>query len=258
MIPRIYIPETPEADGDIELRGETFRYIRNVLRMGPGDALVLFDGKGREFEGAVAGLDSRAVRVRVTRSVLNPIVSPLRVTLAQALPKGAKIDFIIQKATELGATKLVPFRCARSIPAIPEDRRGARLVRWRKIAAEAARQCGRADVPEVSEILSFDEMIDAPAKGDFRMILWEGESSRTLKDILRDSGRRAGDGVFAVIGPEGGFSKEEVDRALATGFASASLGRRVLRVETAALAVLTILQYELGGLGETPAGKKEA
>lgn len=255
MTPRIYFPRSPVPGESLELPADQLRYLRNVLRLKAGDALTLFDGRGFEYSAVITGLGGRRAQVRVTAKNRIPEEPAAKITLAQALPKGAKLEWIIQKATELGASGILPFTSVRSIPKIQENRVEDKLSRWRKIAAEAAEQCGRFDVPEIPGIVTFEKLLGWPAAGSRKIIFWEAESERSLREVLGENAVGIKD-IFVVVGPEGGFAPGEVDRARAAGFVTASLGKRVLRVETAALAVLVILQYTLGGF--TGSGKTES
>ena len=152
MVPRIYSPPVHEGKDTVELAEDTVRYLRNVLRLGRGDEILLFDGSGWEYRGVIDRLEGREGTARIVARERIPLEIPVRITLAQALPKGDKMEFIVQKATELGVARIVPFRSARSIPRRTEERAARRLERWRRIAAEAAEQCGRADVPEIAEV----------------------------------------------------------------------------------------------------------
>jgi 16S rRNA (uracil1498-N3)-methyltransferase len=219
------------------------------MRLKAGDAVTLFDGRGFEYGAVITEPGGRRAHLIInTKNRIAEEALP-KITLAQALPKGAKFDWIIQKATELGVARILPFTSARSIPKIPESKGEQKLGRWRKIAAEAAEQCGRSDVPDVPGILSFEAVMDQAVPGSLKIIFWEAESERSLREILEGNTGDIED-VFAVVGPEGGFTPQEIDRARAAGFVAASLGSRVLRVETAALAVLAILQFELGGFSK--------
>jgi len=249
MIPRIYFPRTAEPGESLELPADQLHYLRNVLRLKAGDAATLFDGRGFEYSAVITGLGGRKAHMRVTAKNRIPVEPAPKITLAQALPKGTKLEWIIQKATEMGATGILPFTSARSIPKIQENKIEQKLIRWRKIAAEAAEQCGRSNVPEIPGILPFEKVLSRAAEGSLKVIFWEAESERSLRQILRENAFGVKD-VFAVVGPEGGFAPSEIDRAKSAGFVTASLGGRVLRVETAALAVLAILQYALGGFTE--------
>jgi 16S rRNA (uracil1498-N3)-methyltransferase len=157
------------------------------------------------------------------------------------------MDGIIRHATELGAGRIVPFFAERSVPRWQPEQLSRKRERWRKIAVEASRQCGRSDITEIGEIVTFERMLlDIPESG-LRLIPWEEETARGIREVLRDPARVGMKEFILVIGPEGGFSVEEIERARRAGFLSVSLGKRVLRVETASLAVLAILQYEKGG-----------
>lgn len=247
-VPRIYHPQTLDEGITTKLGDDYLVYLRDVLRLGEGSELVLFDGVGHEYRAVIRGFESGAIELEIVTK--KDITLPeTRITLAQSLPKGGKMEFIIQKATELGSSQIVPFISSRSIPRLAGDRATAKVARWKKVAVEASRQCGRADVPEVSEIMSFDEMLRSADGDALRIILWEGEEERGMREILTDERYKNSTEHWVVIGPEGGFSWEEVERARQRGFLSASLGRLILRTETAPLAVLSILQYEKGFFG---------
>jgi len=232
-----------EIGRTVELGGDHLRYVRSVLRLKEGDTLILFSGQGVEYDAVIRKITAEKAAAEITgrREVGG---SSVRVTIAQAIPKGPKMDLIVQKAVELGAGRIIPVHSSRSIPKLTPEKARERTARWQKIAIEAARQSKRADITEVTEIRAFREMLKMPAGGALRIVLWEDETERGIKEVLRD---RAHDGVgdfFILIGPEGGLSKEELKEAADSGFIPVSLGPRVLRVETASLAVLAILQYE--------------
>jgi 16S rRNA (uracil1498-N3)-methyltransferase len=249
MIPRIYHPLLPEETKTVELAEDVVRYLRNVLRLGPGAEVLLFDGTGWEYRGTIDRLEGREGSVRIVERKRTLIEMPVRITLAQGLPKGDKMEFIVQKATELGVARVVPFLSSRTIPRRGEERAAKRLERWRKIAQEAAEQCGRADVPEVTETLPFAEALKTARPEQKRILFWEAETERSIRDILKGNEAQTAGDFFLVVGPEGGLSGEEVEIARRAGFLTASLGKLVLRVETAALAIITIFQYECGLIG---------
>ncbi|MDD5232067.1 MAG: 16S rRNA (uracil(1498)-N(3))-methyltransferase [Syntrophales bacterium] len=247
-IPRIYFPKETETGRTEELAGDDYRYIRNILRLRKGERMILFGLGEFEFEGVLKDYGPHSAIVGVVGR--KPFPKPdLRITLVQALPKGEKMDLIVQKATELGVDRLVAVVSSRSIPRLTPEKARRRVDRWRKIALEASRQCGRGDVPEISEIESFEEAVSRPGGNALRLILWEAEADRGLKEILRGGESAGAKNIEVVIGPEGGLSGEEVEEARRHGFVSAGLGSRVLKVETAAIAVITIVQYELGTMG---------
>lgn len=248
--PRIYHPGEMEIGRSVELGENHIRYIRNVLRLGKGDTLILFSGKGVEYGAVIRAVTRDAVTVDIIdRKDIRD--GGIAITLAQALPKGPKMDAIIQKATELGASRIIPFDSSRSIPKLTGDKARARTARWQKIALEACRQCGRGDIPEVAEIQAFHEVLDMPGEKDLKLIFWEEESGRGIRDVLRSGASNKAQGFFVIVGPEGGFSNGEVETAVKKGYLSVSLGRRVLKVETASTAILAILQYERGSLSGT-------
>ncbi len=224
---------------------ENLRYVKSVLRMRNGDRLFLFDGTGFECEAFIRDFTARGVIVEVVKKekVADKAIS---INLFQALPKANKMDSIIRKAAELGVDTIIPFHSARSIPRLSPETAVLKKLRWQKIAAEAARQCGASGVPEIRKILSLAEALGYSQEGALRIIFWEEESETGLKQVLRDKKHEGIKDFVIVVGPEGGFLREEVDRAAALGFISVSLGRQILKVETAALAILSIIQYEKG------------
>ena len=247
-IPRIYLPRQLEMGSLIELADDDFRYIKNVLRLKPGESITLFGFEGHEYHARIEEIAARAVSARIDG--VERIPEPdIRIVLAQSLPKGDKMDLITQKATELGVSVIIPFHSSRSIPKLVEGKAKERVRRWRKIALEACRQSGRADIPEISEIVSFEEMLLKAGDKGLKLIFWEAESGLGIKQVLRAPENEAQKHYLIVVGPEGGFSAEEVQKATAAGMISVSLGRQVLKVETASLAILSIIQYEKGLIG---------
>lgn len=246
--PRIYVPRIPDDEETIALGNDNFNYIKNVLRLKPGNPVTVFDGRRFECEAIIDNFSSDSVILTVTKK--NEVHhSEIRITLAQSVPKAGKMDFIIQKATELGISKIIPVISRRSIPKFSETKMTAKVSRWRKIAVEASRQCGRVVVPDITNIVSFDKMVTLPGDKDCKIILWEEETSRGFKTVLQDPAGENGKDFFIIVGPEGGLTREEVESARANGFVSVTLGTYILRTETVGLAVLSILQYERGMFG---------
>ncbi len=254
-VPRIYFPGIMGKGEPFELGGENLRYVKSVLRMKKGDHLIIFDGAGWEYETVIKNFSADGINVEVLGKNRIEDDAP-RITVLQALPKANKMDSIIRKATELGAHRIIPFRSARSVPQLTTDKARVRVSRWRSIATEAARQCGRADIPEVNDMLSFEEMLASAEGGALKIVFWEEESERGIKKLLRDNRYEGEKDITVMIGPEGGLSREEVESAVKRGFISVSLGRNVLKVETAAVTILSIIQYELGIFGGEPEGGK--
>ncbi|HOG06525.1 MAG: 16S rRNA (uracil(1498)-N(3))-methyltransferase [Syntrophales bacterium] len=251
--PRIYYPHPFAVGETCVLDGNWRRYLRTVLRLREGDALVLFDGQGREGRAHMTGIDRDGVSVQVGVCRVVP-ADALPLTLAQALPKGETMEAVIRKATELGVTAIRPFPSERSIPRLTAEKARQRVARWQTVAVEACRQSRRADIPRVEDIASFEDIVAAPEDGAVRLMLWEEERETGLRNLLRGLTDLKGRPCTVVIGPEGGFTEAEVRLAKGHGFLIASLGRRVLKVETAAVAALAIVQYERETLGTAEKG----
>jgi 16S rRNA (uracil1498-N3)-methyltransferase len=243
-MPRIYIPPERIGDEGISLQSKEARYILAVLRLGPGDEVTVFDGEGREYRTALFDDYEGGVYLSIQEELNPERESPVRITLGQALLKGEKMKFVIQKATELGVDRIIPLVSSRSIPLVEGERETLRIERWRRIAQEAAKQCGRTVVPDVTQIHELDDFF-SQGEGT-RMILWEEEPTPLREVIEKIDPKR---GITLLIGPEGGFSEDEVSTAQGSGFLVAGLGQRILRAETASLSVLSILQHRFGDLG---------
>ncbi|NPV29234.1 MAG: 16S rRNA (uracil(1498)-N(3))-methyltransferase [Firmicutes bacterium] len=243
---RFFLPSIPPGPEEFPLDSGAARKICRVLRLGPGDEIFLWDEKGKEYRARITKAAGRRVYVKVLEEKEPAGEPPLRIALVQGIPKGDKIEFIIQKATELGVWSIHPVVTERTVVQIPPERRAARLKRWQAIAAEAARQCGRASIPVVGEIAPFEGLREALEPGARKLIFWEGEGYG-LKEYLRSTAPSSP--VYLFIGPEGGFSPREVEAVLAGGGVSVSLGPRVLRTETAGLIGLSLILYEWGDLG---------
>lgn len=236
---RVFIDPDKIGLEQITLADEEHRYLVRVLRLEVGDVVTLFDGKAAEADARISRIGPRAVELRVeTRREVGAPDRPA-LTLIQSLTKGEKLDFVIQKGTELGVTRIMPVTSSRSIPQLEAIRAIGRIARWQKIAREAARQCGRSDVPAIEAVVPLATALHSISKDALRLILWEGAKENGLGPLLPTTRPPE---VVVAIGPEGGFSPTEVELARAAGFIPAGLGPRVLRTETAALATLSALQ----------------
>jgi 16S rRNA (uracil1498-N3)-methyltransferase len=242
---RFMINSRAIRDGYASFDGEIYNHMVRVLRLGTGDAVQLADEKGMVHFGTINQVAKEWVAVKITSSSLaaqSDITAP-RITICQALPKGDKVDLILQKGTELGAHDFWLFGGRRSVAKIRDDQQNSKIERWSRIAAEAARQCERIDIPEVTWRPSAVEAANDSGH-ELRLILWEGEREHTLKDALNVGGKPAS--VIIAIGPEGGFDPLEVRHFSQHGFQPVSLGSRILRTETASIAILSIIQYIWG------------
>jgi 16S rRNA (uracil1498-N3)-methyltransferase len=240
-----------------DLAGDDAHYIRSVLRLKAGDPLLLFDGAGLEFAARIERIDPKKAVAEVLNRTARTEAGP-RISLAQALPKGVTMDAIVRKAVEVGVSHILPFVSLRSVPRLSPSAAAAKADRWRKIALEAARQSGRIFLPSVEQPGSFRDVLDASAPADLKLIFWEEESRSGAREALSPWRAKPPGACFVLIGPEGGFAPGEVDAALSAGFRSVSIGPRVLKVETAVIAILSILQYELGSFGGGTAERSSA
>ncbi|HOC37852.1 MAG TPA: 16S rRNA (uracil(1498)-N(3))-methyltransferase [Thermodesulfobacteriota bacterium] len=239
---RLYVsPDAIVAD-KIIICGESLRKMRTVLRMRPHDHLVVFDGSGNEYHCEIVSLSQKESELAIIRKE-QPLSEPSQeIILGQALPKADKMAFIIQKAVELGISAVFPILTERTVPRYDPGRLQAKIQRWQKVALEASQQSGRVLVPEVKPVMPFDSIVTLPDSDSLKIILHKESNARPLKAILQMSSRRQP--IFVLIGPEGGFTPEEIALASGHGFEVASLGSRTLRTETVALSFLSIVQYE--------------
>ncbi len=229
----------------IEDPGE-IRHICRVLRLKVGDPVVLLDGEGKEYSAVLANLSSQRVSFSLLQNPVESVrESPLKLILGQGLLKSSKFEWLIQKATELGVTEIIPFYSLRVVPRLDGNQASSRQSRWEKIAAGAAKQCGRAKFPKIHSPLSFEEVLAQGFEGALKIFLWEKGSPGTLRDIL--TGPRSV--VYALVGPEGGFSEEETAKIREAGFLPVTVGPRILRAETTGLVMATLAQFFYGDLG---------
>ena len=242
---RLFIPLPAMPPAEVVLSGDRRHYLLHVLRLGEGAALEVFDGTGRAFDARVASIEPHQVRLALGPARSAPPRRP--VSVLQGLPKGDKLEWVLQKGTELGAAAFYPVATARSVVKLEPRRAQERTARWAKIAEEAARQCRRADVPLVSPPRPLLEAAHALAPGTALLVLDEEESALPLSEAFRACAPSTP--VALVVGPEGGLAREEVTSLVALGARPVSLGTRILRTETAALAALAVMAFLDGDLG---------
>jgi len=222
----------------------------NVLRLRPGAKILLFDGRGGQWEGEVKSIGRGAVYVALTGE-RNYVPMPLAVNLLQGLPKGQKLDLIIQKAAELGAAQVVVVACERSVVQLDGEKAKGRLARWERIAKEASKQCGRPVPLAVKGVWSLSQALAMVGSGGLSLVPWEEEGVRGLHEALSDQPAPPRV-VNILIGPEGGLTPGEIAQAREAGFLSVSLGPRILRTETAGIAAISMVLYQWGDLGRAP------
>ncbi len=228
------------------ITGPDVKHIQKVLRLGEGDAVTLLDGRGNQYQANITGYNRDAVFCSIVSKDAAVGEPPVKVTLVQGLPKGDKMELVIQKGTELGVTRFIPLKCIRSVVKLDEKKAVERQKRWQRVALEAAKQCRRPLVPKVSVPLKWQEVIDEIPEDALLIIPWEGETAASVKDVLAN---REYNNIYIVVGPEGGFEPSEIDNAKMCGAKTVTLGPRILRTETAGLALISILMYLYGDIG---------
>jgi 16S rRNA (uracil1498-N3)-methyltransferase len=235
---RVHLPPDRIEPGRGRLTPEARHYLAEVLRLGPGAPVEVFDGSGGRWAGRLEeGLDTVALGPREEAAA-----AAVEIALLFALSKGEKVDLVVQKATELGAARIVPFAAERSVVRLEAEKGEARSRRWRRIAEEAARQCGRADVPQVDAPLALEAALAALPPGTRAYVFTPGG---TPLPYAEGGGAAA---LAAVVGPEGGLTERELEACRRAGATTASLGPRVLRAETAAIVAVALLQARFGDL----------
>lgn len=244
---RFFVPPNSIHNNRIVLRGTMVHQIRDVLRMKPGDRIILLDNSGYAHQTELVTIDRDTVRARIVEKWKLETEPMARVTLYQGLLKGQKFDWVLQKGTEIGISAFVPVLAARCVIGNLEDVSDARIERWERIIVEAAEQAGRAALPHLSSPLMFAHACERAMQSGLTLIPWEGERNRSLREALQAIPKSKEISVF--IGPEGGFTEEEIDAAQKRGLMAVSLGPRILRAETAGLVTASAILYELGDLG---------
>ena len=246
-MPRFFVPKKNIQDEKGTITGQELDHLKKVLRLRPGDRVTLFDGEGWEHEGIIQSYTARVGEIRILKSYQPGREFSLDITLAQALGKGEKMDFVVEKATELGVRTIVPFLSSHTVPRLDGKKVERRHARWKKIALSATKQSGRTRIPEILELSDFGGLVRRPWPCELKLLFWEKESVQGLSQIRGQPPHL--DSLLLVIGPEGGFSPDEASEAMRCGFKAIRLGRRILRSETAALVALSIVQFLWGDTG---------
>ncbi|MDO8282320.1 MAG: 16S rRNA (uracil(1498)-N(3))-methyltransferase [Thermodesulfovibrionia bacterium] len=244
---RIFLPPEQLLSKEIIITGENARYLSLVLRAKPGEFITILNGNGKRYICKIITVHKKAITVENIKEELYSSESPISITLIQGLPKGDKMDHIIQKSTELGVNKIVPLITERS-----QIRTSDKVSRWRKIALSASQQSGREIVPEIIEPIDFNKLCDTQPNtaediGSLKLLFSESLEERNLKQVLNNCHKIKN--ITILVGPEGGFSKQEISIVVAKGFTEVSLGPRTLRTETSPITAISIIQYVLGDVG---------
>lgn len=250
---RFYIPKASIKGNRICITGKEAHHILDVMRLKVSDEVIIFDGTGKEYLAVIENASQRSLEARIIEVRQTDKGESCSITLIQAIPKKEKMDYVVEKATELGVARIIPVFTKRTIPDWDDAKKASMSGRWRRIAQEAAKQCGRSDIPEIEPIIEFKEVITAAVNGgeskantaavyDLKLLATLSDRAVKLKDALKSCPECKRIGI--AIGPEGDFTPEEADMALKAGYKIVSLGQRVLKSDTAGLAALAIINYE--------------
>lgn len=248
---RFYISPEDVRNDRIYIKGKELRHIVKVLRLGVGDGIVAFDGKGTEYLGSIEKVSRSEVTVGIEKVRMPRSEGILRIALAQAIPRKGRMDYIVQKCTELGTSRIIPIYTARTVVKLDEKNLKRGRKRWQRLAIEASKQCGRVEVTEIDGLQSLKDTVSQIHSYDLALLPCLVGETRPLRDVLINyKEQRKGFGeqlqVLIFIGPEGDFTPQEVEEALEAGAIPVSLGENVLRCDTAAIATVAIVNYELG------------
>ncbi len=241
---RRFFIETPLL-AEVVIQGQDARHITRVLRLQVGDKLILVAPDGSTGIGEITNLGDE-VTLQLIETIIEEKEAPVNVYLAQGLPKSDKMDYIVQKAVELGVRGVYPMAAEHCVVQYDQAKQKTRRERWQKIAVEAAKQCGRAVVPVVEPVASLASILASVDPETIVLMLYEGQAAQGLKQALAE---RPGKSYLLLIGPEGGFSAKEVALCENHGVMVVTMGPRILRTETAALAGVAVVMYEYGDLG---------
>ncbi|HEX6279609.1 MAG TPA: 16S rRNA (uracil(1498)-N(3))-methyltransferase [Pyrinomonadaceae bacterium] len=238
---RFYAPPTQIEGQTVRLDDDETRHLRDVLRLKVGDEANVFDGEGREFSTRIDSIEKRAATLTIQNEVIPASPeSPLDLTIAAVLLKGDKLDLVVQKAVELGVNRFIPMTSVRcDVKAADPSKRAAR---WRRIAMEATKQCGRARLMQIDDVVDFRELIDRTNGEDLTRIHFSERDGASF-DAVEGANK-----ILAFIGPEGGWDDAELEKAEAAGIVSITFGGRVMKADTAAISIASILQHRFGDM----------
>lgn len=244
---RFYVSADQLAEKEVFISGGDVNHIKNVLRLEVGDWIVACDGNGTDYVSRIQSICSDEVVASIEKVQPTGTELPVRITLFQGMPKKDKLEMIIQKAVELGACEIVPVMTKRTVVKLSEEKKiNKRLERWQSIAYAAAKQCDRGIIPTVHKPVSYEEALAMADQLDYNVIPYELQTGmEEARKIVDQACKQRSLGIF--IGPEGGFEPEEVERAMTRNIHPMTLGKRILRTETAGMALLSILMFQMQG-----------
>ncbi len=241
---RFFAEPSQIGEKEIRLTGTDVNHIRNVLRMRAGDEILISDGMGTDYRCVLKDIEGDSIQAGICWVLNGNAELPSRITLYQGLPKGDKMELIVQKCVELGVSKIVPVTTRRTVVKLDAKKEQAKRKRWMGISESAAKQSGRGIIPEITEMKSFSQALEDAKELDICLIPYElAKDMNHTREIF--SSVKPGESIGIFIGPEGGFEGDEIEGAIAIGAKPITLGRRILRTETAGMAVLSMLAYLL-------------
>ena len=240
---RVHVPGPLSAGGRQTIEGDAANHIARVLRLEPGDPLTVFDGRGGEYSARIDAVRKGAVVIEVLQRSASERESPLSLTLAQGVSRGERMDWVVQKVTEIGVTRIIPVTTERTVVKLDAKQSERKLLHWQGIAVAACEQSGRTRIPAITPPIALQDFLSRSNEERATRVLLSPSGTLRVNDLSAPD--RA---ILVLIGPEGGLAEAEHRRALDAGFLAVRLGPRVLRTETAAVAALTLLQHQFGDL----------
>ena len=246
---RRFFIENRFIDGQsAQITGKDVNHLKNVLRLKVGEKVNVFDGTGIEYHAEIASIEPGVILIDLNEPFTLNLDSPVKVTIGQGFLKDKKMDTLVRNLTELGMVKWIPFMASRSIPRPDKKRLAKRKERWQGIARESLKQCLLSRLPEINDTVSYDDLLALSDGCDLKIFFWE-EETISLAEIPKKI-KKTPESIFIMLGPEGGFTESEANKAKEKGFITASLGPRIMKADTASIAALTLVQYLFGDIGE--------
>ncbi|MFW5718704.1 MAG: 16S rRNA (uracil(1498)-N(3))-methyltransferase [Halanaerobium sp.] len=248
---RFFIDQSTEVNKSVIISGNDYNHLKNSLRLNLGDRVILSDGNGFDMEAEIINFHDESAELKILSREKSKVEAATKVWLAQGLPKKSKMDLIVEKATEIGFAGLIPLESKRTIVKYNHKKKNKKQSRWQRVAEAAAKQSGRAVVPEIKNFYSTNDLNSLKEEFDYVLLLWEDEKEYSIKQFFKENNVAAEARILLIIGPEGGFSESEVNQYKEGLDAQIiTLGPRILRTETAGITALTAILYEKGELGD--------
>ena len=248
-MPKFFVTQEQINGETIKIVGQDVNHIKNVLREKVGDELTICNSsKEQNYLCEIIGISEESIKCKIIKTLENNVESKIKVTIMQGLPKADKMELVIQKSVELGVYDIIPIEMKRCVVKLTDKDKPKKIQRWQKIAEVAAKQCGRDRIPKIETIINVKNICNLLEKYDIVLVAYENEKENTLKHELKkikEKSEKQEIKIAIIIGPEGGIAPEEVDQLKKDGAKSITLGKRILRTETVALNVLSIIMYEL-------------